>query len=140
MLLLVFLIVVAQSCTALLNVSLDSTSCAGMRREVTRHTSHVTRHTSHVTRHTSLITCFSMRSASPCSVLLLLWMRSSLACRAFQLRKEHRKAVIMKASGSSGPSTCSTAHSLSMAASSDESLSISVCTVPRRRFSPGSAR
>ena len=44
MLLLVFLIVVAQSCTALLNVSLDSTSCAGMRRQVTRHTSHVTRH------------------------------------------------------------------------------------------------
>jgi hypothetical protein len=51
MLLLVFLIVVAQSCTALLNVSLDSTSCAGMRREVTRHTSHVTRHTSRVTHH-----------------------------------------------------------------------------------------
>ncbi len=43
-LLLVFLIVAAQSCTALLNVSLDRTSCAGMRREVTRHASRVAHH------------------------------------------------------------------------------------------------
>lgn len=70
MLLLVLLMVAAQSCTALLNVSLDRTSCKAVGGKGRSHEARGGWH----------VTCFSMRSASLCRVLLLLWMRSSFDC------------------------------------------------------------